>query len=425
MTDKNETVTKISTADVVYREDLYPRIEKDPALVQKYTHNIELLPPIEVNQHNELIDGWHRWTAYKTEKITEIPAIVTQTTSEAHFLALACRRNATAGKQLSDPDKAKMAIRLYAGGTGIGKQEIAEALSVTLRRVNHYLSDEDAKLKQQRDEKILAMWLACHTQQEIAEAVGVTSETVSSFLQKNQNLEAFPKSEKSAILHEDGFEAQIYSIWNFGKATNEVRHFGNIPPEIIDNLLYYYTKPFDVVFDPFAGGGSTVDICRKRMRRCFASDLNPIEARKHDIRQHDITSGLPSELPVPDFVFLDPPYWKQAEKKYSNDETDLGNVELESFLDSIAKIASETKRKWSGAKRIGKLALIIGPWKHEGKELDLAYLCYQRIQKYLNPVKRVIVPYSTQVHGGAFVQKAKDRREMLYLFRDLMIFSND
>ena len=60
---------------------------------------------------------------------------------------------------------------------------------------------------------------------------------------------------------------QIYTIWNIAKATNQVKHFGNIPPEIIDNLLYLYTKPFDVVFDPFGGGGSSLDVCRKRFRQ--------------------------------------------------------------------------------------------------------------------------------------------------------------
>ncbi len=30
---------------------------------------------------------------------------------------------------------------------------------------------------------------------------------------------------------------------------------------IVENLLYAYTEPFDVVVDPFAGGGSTIDIC--------------------------------------------------------------------------------------------------------------------------------------------------------------------
>ena len=92
------------------------------------------------------------------------------------------------------------------------------------------------------------------------------------------------------------FEPEIYSVWNFAKATNEVKHFGNIPPEICDNLLYYYTRPGDVVFDPFGGGGSTLDVCEKRKRRCYISDLNPIPARERDIRQHDITTALAASI---------------------------------------------------------------------------------------------------------------------------------
>ena len=40
-------------------------------------------------------------------------------------------------------------------------------------------------------------------------------------------------------------DRKIYTVWNFPKATNEVKIFGNIPPEIIDNLLFLYTNPFD------------------------------------------------------------------------------------------------------------------------------------------------------------------------------------
>lgn len=47
-----------------------------------------------------------------------------------------------------------------------------------------------------------AMWLACHTQQEIAETVGVDQDTVSSFVQTLRKTEAVPKSVKSAISHE-------------------------------------------------------------------------------------------------------------------------------------------------------------------------------------------------------------------------------
>jgi len=56
------------------------------------------------------------------------------------------------------------------------------------------------------------------------------------------------------------FQPQLYTIWNFPKLTNDVKIFGSVPQEIIDNLLYYYTEPFNVVFDPFGGGGSTIDV---------------------------------------------------------------------------------------------------------------------------------------------------------------------
>lgn len=47
------------------------------------------------------------------------------------------------------------------------------------------------------------MWLACYTQQEIADAVGVTKETISQEVGDSQILEALPKSDKLAALHED------------------------------------------------------------------------------------------------------------------------------------------------------------------------------------------------------------------------------
>ena len=58
---------EIKVCDVVFREDLYPRIETSAVTVQKYAEDLEVLPPIKVNQHNELIDGWHRWTAHGLE----------------------------------------------------------------------------------------------------------------------------------------------------------------------------------------------------------------------------------------------------------------------------------------------------------------------------------------------------------------------
>jgi len=57
-------VVELKVKDIVFREDLYPRIRTSAETVQKYAEDLSVLPPIEINQRNELIDGWHRWTAH-------------------------------------------------------------------------------------------------------------------------------------------------------------------------------------------------------------------------------------------------------------------------------------------------------------------------------------------------------------------------
>lgn len=418
----------IKLSDIVYRADLYPRSEPDPKTIQRYGDAIDRLPPIEVNQDRILIDGYHRWKTFETAEREEIPCIVTQTSSDVEILTLALKRNAAFGRQLSPKDKKRHAISLW---QKIPDAEIIETLSVDERTFRGWTQAKREAQEEEERQAVFDLWLECLTQSAIAEKLSIAQPTVAriidGFIQngKFSDSDIFADFEKPES--EDGKPAkssrQLYSIWNFPKATNEVRHFGNIPPEIVENLLYYCTKPFDVVFDPFGGGGATIDVCRERKRRYYVSDLNPIPARAHQMRKHDITTGLPEDLPVPDLVFLDPPYWKQAENQYSQDPTDLGNVELDTFLDTIGNIARDIKqRKWKGD-RNGTLALIIGPWKNAGKYLGLSYLCYERISKYLTLKNQIIVPYSTQVHGGAFVQKAKDAKEILYLHRDLLLFT--
>ena len=85
-------------------------------------------------------------------------------------------------------------------------------------------------------------------------------------------LEKFPKNPKPAANHQTDFTPPIYNVWKKQGKSNDVSHFGNSEISFVDNLLYLYTSPLDIVVDPFAGGGSTIDICKKRYRRYFASD---------------------------------------------------------------------------------------------------------------------------------------------------------
>ncbi len=48
------------------------------------------------------------------------------------------------------------------------------------------------------------------------------------------------------------YKPPLYNVWKFAKKTNSTSHFGNSEQRIVDNLLYLYTEPFDIVLDPFA-----------------------------------------------------------------------------------------------------------------------------------------------------------------------------
>ena len=412
--DEEKTMEMRQVSELVWREDLYPRTNPNAQKIQTYAENIDVLPPIEINQSNIIIDGYHRWRAYQTAKLSEIPVIVTLTDSEEQLLMLAVERNSQHGLQLSRDEKRKYAVRWW---DIMPEDEICLALSISPRTFRTWTSKKREQREEEIKKEIIARWMRCETQEDIADAVGVSLGTINGKLAKFFKNDHLTESEIFG-----SFEPKIYTVWNFGKSTNKIKHFGNIPPEILDNLLYYYTKPLDVMFDPFGGGGMSIDVCKKRQRRLYVSDLSPIPARITEIRQHDITTGLPGDLPVPDFVFLDPPYWKQAAGKYSDKATDLGNVDLDAFLKTIGNIARDVKRKWGTSHPDARLAIIVGPWKQDGRYIDLPFLCYERIAKYLDLDVRIQVPYSTQVHGGAFVKMAKEQKQLLYLTRDLMVF---
>src|SRR6476659_1189182 len=141
-TEHDAGVTLIPLADIVFREDLYPRIDTSAFKVQEYANDIGEMPPIEINQHRILIDGWHRWTAHKKLGLETIPTITTVTDSDVHILELSIRRNAKHGHQLSLADKKKQTVRMYGMFSfatqterEAKKAELADMMSVSIRTI--------------------------------------------------------------------------------------------------------------------------------------------------------------------------------------------------------------------------------------------------------------------------------------------------
>jgi len=408
--------------EIKWRKDLYPRTNPDPIIIQKYAEDLEVLPPIEINQHNEIIDGYHRWIAHKKKKAKTISVIITQTASDIELLRFAITRNSTHGLQLNNDDKHSMARKLYMDKS-IDKEEIAKILSVTSRSINSWVQDIDKARKDERDKKIQDMWFACYTLEEIASEIGVVKATISKEKEDCSVLEKFPKLNKLSALYQDKFEPELYDIWNFAKKTNEVKIHGNTEVRIVDNLLYKFTRPFDIVIDPFAGGGSTIDVCKKRLRRYWASDRIPVVERM-DIREHDLTNGITGPYHWEDvaLVYLDPPYWKQSAGKYSDDPTDLANMPLDEFTRTLITIIEDYGDKIKAGSHI---VCIISPtqWPNEDKSVnyhDIDLTCYN--YRNLKLINRIICPYSTQQYNGTQVDIAKKEKIWMVLSRTMLIW---
>jgi DNA methylase/ParB/Sulfiredoxin domain len=416
---------EIAVSDVVYREDLYPRLEKSQRTVEQYAEDLAVLPPIEVNQHNELIDGWHRWTAHRKVGAERIRATVTETAGDSHFLELAIIRNASHGLQLSLEDKRDMARRIYNGTPERErdgkKAQLASILSISERSVRNWLSRIDKDANDARNKRIFDKWLSCWTQQEIADDEGTSHQTVMRLVQDFVQDGKLSGMDKANADHAADFSPPIYNVWKQQEKTPGLSHFGNSEVRWVDNLLYLYTQPFDTVVDPFAGSGSTADLCRKRFRRYWVSDRLPVVGREDVIRKHDLTDGLP---PLPRWqdvrlVYLDPPYWKQAEGRYSSDPQDLANMELDDFTDALAGIVNGFAKKLTDA----HIALIIQPTQWNAPERRFTdHIADMLCEVDLPVAQRISAPYESQQCNAQMVEWAKQNRQILTLTREIVVW---
>ena len=283
---------------------------------------------------------------------------------------------------------------------------------------------EDAKRQEEKRRKQVAfdMFSQCRTEDEIAKAVGVSRTKVTGWslgdsdLVRNGHLS---ESDKNSAVY-GGLEWFPYNVWTGRSLTNATRHPGNTEQEFTDRLVRAYTAPFDVVIDPFGGGGATLDVCRKRSRRCLISDLAPIASRKHEIRQHDVTTGLlkPPQWKDVKLVYLDPPYWCQ--KEYGGGETDLSAMDVESFHDALyGVISGYAGRVPSGC----RIALIIQPtqWKAPGRAFtDHMAEMLRRVK--LPVEQRIQAPYQTQQCQPQQVEWAKQELQWLVLSREITVW---
>ena len=117
------------------------------------------------------------------------------------------------------------------------------------------------------------------------------------------------------------------TLWDFpsrqygDESQGDKEYPGATPAYIVWNLLQRYTKPKDLVVDPMAGSGTTLDVARELERRALGYDLR---SERKDIFHCDARK-LPLEDEKADFVFIDAPY--STHIKYSDDPRCIGNLD--------------------------------------------------------------------------------------------------
>jgi len=235
-----------------------------------------------------LLDGRHRHLAYQKNlgdsDDRDVSVFWYDIQEEADKFALAVELNSEHGDQLSDDDKKRCVLKFYSQ-FDFSVKDAARQARVGYNKALDWTKAIREEKERRENETIFDAWLACYTQQEIAEECSLSQPTIvarmekvlsESFLGTNLiKLSEFKvEMDKKGDPKPDsvGWQRPIYNVWAFAKKTNQVGHPGNSEERIVEHLLYLYTNRYDTVLDPFAGGGATIDVCKRRLRRYWASD---------------------------------------------------------------------------------------------------------------------------------------------------------
>ena len=410
-------IITLPVADIQFVKELYPRLREDDAAIERYRAAIDKLPPIVVARGRVLVDGFHRWKAHEREELETVQAVDLGNLTDAEIVRESIIRNATHGQQLSRADKQRLAGKLWRDfghlSNGERMRELMALLSVSARTAEAWTKDARAAELAEQQATAWDMWLDCHIQEQIARIIGVDQGTVSRWLMQFR---------KSAELHKPPDSRQHFDVWDFHTASEDdgtPSYFGKVPPQVIENLLWLYTEPDQIIVDPFVGGGTMIDVAKRMGRRIWGSDLHP-STPMLPIHQHDITTGWPVAAPdKADLIFLDPPYWKQAAGRYSKDTNDLGNMSLPDFVFAWDAVLDACIPHLATG---GRLAFIISPSVDDDRvvdhAMDMLLACWN---KGLKPERRVIVTYNTQQATGQQVTWAQDNKYLLKRYRDLVV----
>ena len=391
---KSGDIVYLKPEDIRYNPNIYPRSEGySQTTVDEYAEDLEKLPPILINQKGEPLDGVHRWRAHLQAEVDRIACKVQVTESEAEDRAISVKTNVKHGLKLTKADKISYAQREW-GNTSDDK--LIEDLSITKKTLYNWTKDLRAKQEAEDIERISNMWLSCETHETIAEAVNMVRQTVSDKIRKIAENCKISQTGIFADFALEGSKLLVSSVWTSENGINV------LPTEVLENLLYYLTEPTDIVFDPF-GNIATIKMCKNRLRRFYVCNK---DSDNKDIRKHDISTGLPDGLPVPNLIILNP------------FTADVSPEQVTS--EKIGEIAKGLKDKLRN--KFAYLVLVTPEMGNFKEDKDLSLIYAMVVARYFE--YRYEIFLSSPSPDEWDIDYARESKDILGVHRKLLIFTN-
>ena len=207
-----------------------------------------------------------------------------------------------------------------------------------------------------------------------------------------------------------------YPRQSYGKTKKGSNKYAGVTPAfVIYNMVRRYTEPGDVVLDPMAGSGTSVDVCKEEGRRCIAFDISPT---RPEIRQNDARKIPVADKSV-DMVFIDSPYGDNID--YNNQPGNIGKLSAESdeFYRALDMVMAECYRVMKPGKVLGWL---IGDQWVKKKFTPVGFSLYERLCKYFETVDVICVARRSQTSNtGIWHNRALNFNFYLRGFKYLFI----
>lgn len=333
---------------------------------------------------NRLLDGKHRLEAYKRAGVENVPcefrAVPDGMTAKYYAAVLSARH----GDRMSNSDLKSLAEEEFEadydanGASTLDAVEWGKSLGISKSTVYRWVSHIIERGKAGRAAKAWRLSQLGWTQEQIGERLGIDRSIVSRDVQSSHlgNLHAdlgenwnekgvaelanrldLPITDAMAAamagmddderLKRLGIKVQPYDVWNFPSCHDLMgdKHPGRIPGELVSHVLYFYTKPGDLVVDPMAGSGTTLDACLLMGRKARGYDIDH-RHKRCDVEGHNLSEGWPDKVADASLVFWDPPYY---------DKMDHGTIGEDGYIEgSISGLDPDEYLTWF-AKRFAEL----------------------------------------------------------------------